>query len=891
MKSAKILILLFLTSLISITWAAPQKLTQKVSLDGDTITLQLQKVKIRGDYFEVLTRDEGDKYKECSVVEERSYIGTVDEYPGAISCGILRDDGTFWGKVYFKRGLTWITQGEEVDKPLPPYTKRPEVFCTPYIDLQAGHIGNKTYSYNVGVDASYSFYKGRANSDIAKTLEFIEFSTVTTVAIYMRDLLLRPYLGRIVIYTDPKHDKYYDEYKGTAYVKQYLESVSKDWAVNHADSKSDMVVAVSDELKLPNSPMLIGYGGLASKTASACGSFKNGAFGTYWRHEMAHSWGLGHYDGSTTPEAGPEGVTINSGNGYSRFSAAEVEIILNRRDAKVFSIKDEGVLTDILLPPYAALDFSEYRRGVDTDCIINVMANDHDANNEQLSLSAYDSISENGGKITRIGDNLIYEGPENFSGLDQFRYTIEDEAGLTGEGVVLINVYNFSYKRLHLPFDDNSDTIANDKSIYGLHGALEGATFSEVSLSGKVGKAINLNGVNQHVNVENIILNNKAVTLTAWINPSSKQTYSLAGLIFNVNPYRNGLCINKNNELAYIWNGEEDADAWNSGLIAPLNTWTFVALVVEPTKATMYINTGNDFQKSENITTHEAGVFSSIRIGGYPGWKKRNYKGAIDDVQIYSKALTLDELKTIFEGKSVKDPQDMQCPKPVDKLQIKNITNSSLDVHWEASQSNDADSVTVIWSRDTIKSLNAKASQTSITLPSTTEKLAISDLQSDSDYYLAVYVSDTALNWSRGIFTKTRTKEDTPILKKDKESSLYSKTIKLFPVLTTFSNPASSLRKVHDINNYLDENSGIIIQIPPIPNLKGLHIVIYDHVGNRLFQSDNLSVQASSTSGTFFHWGGKCATGRTPAKGAYLCTIIMEDNSSMYYVKKIFVVQ
>jgi len=57
----------------------------------------------------------------------------------------------------------------------------------------------------------------------------------------------------------------------------------------------------------------------------------------------------------------------------------------------------------------------------------------------------------------------------------------------------------------------------------------------------------------------------------------------------NRNGYGNSYGLENNSgSLQFDWPG---ITSWNSGLNVPGNTWTFVALVVEPTQATIYVGT------------------------------------------------------------------------------------------------------------------------------------------------------------------------------------------------------------------------------------------------------------------------------------------------------------
>src|SRR5690606_20330061 len=123
---------------------------QTVTRNAETITMRLVRQNLRGANFQLLSQNPAGAYVTETVVAERSYLGTVDGYPGAVSCGILQDDGTFRGAVYFDRGATWFTSGTTVV----------ETRALDYSDFTAfqwpsaptvtpGLAGNVTYGYEL----------------------------------------------------------------------------------------------------------------------------------------------------------------------------------------------------------------------------------------------------------------------------------------------------------------------------------------------------------------------------------------------------------------------------------------------------------------------------------------------------------------------------------------------------------------------------------------------------------------------------------------------------------------------------------------------------------------------------------------------------------------------
>ena len=163
----------------------------------------------------------------------------MDEYPGAVSCGIVKDDGTFWGAVYFDRGVTWFTLGTSV------YQTRALDYGTfssfefpGSSSVLPDQAGTTMYGYDLGIDVDYNYYSNAGSTEAA--FERIEYSVCVVRAIYMRDVLLRPYLGRVIIRATLAQDPYTGLTQG-----DYLSAVRTEWNTNHADVDHDLVAGVS----------------------------------------------------------------------------------------------------------------------------------------------------------------------------------------------------------------------------------------------------------------------------------------------------------------------------------------------------------------------------------------------------------------------------------------------------------------------------------------------------------------------------------------------------------------------------------------------------------------------------------------------------------------------
>ena len=107
-------------------------------------------------------------------------------------------------------------------------------------------------------------------------------------------------------------------------------------------------------------------------------------------------------------------------------------------------------------------------------------------------------------------------------------------------------------------------------------------------------KAYALNGAGGYVTVPAFGQINGAMTIVAWIKPDAVQS-DWAGLVFTRGDGggTSGLDYTQGGQLGYTWNDAAASYNWQSGLFPTADQWNFVALVVEPTQATVYLDSGS----------------------------------------------------------------------------------------------------------------------------------------------------------------------------------------------------------------------------------------------------------------------------------------------------------
>ncbi|MBK7149673.1 MAG: T9SS type A sorting domain-containing protein [Bacteroidetes bacterium] len=134
-----------------------------------------------------------------------------------------------------------------------------------------------------------------------------------------------------------------------------------------------------------------------------------------------------------------------------------------------------------------------------------------------------------------------------------------------------------------------------------------------------------------------------AITFSAWVKPNGTQS-NYAGVMFADNDGGCGLNFKQNNRLGYHWAGASGSWSWNSGPIIDSNAWNHVALVITPDSATIYWN-GVGYTR---VASHGAVEFTApLKIGRDRYWTDRTFNGWIDEVSVYNRALSRNEIREL----------------------------------------------------------------------------------------------------------------------------------------------------------------------------------------------------------------------------------------------------
>lgn len=162
------------------------------------------------------------------------------------------------------------------------------------------------------------------------------------------------------------------------------------------------------------------------------------------------------------------------------------------------------------------------------------------------------------------------------------------------------------------------------------------------------------NGVaNSCVILPALNLNSSAVTITAWIYPIGTPA-DYCGIVFcRPDGDAAGFGFTDNGQIGYTWNqNNQDTWSWMSGLVPPSGQWSFVALMVSPGSAVIYLCNTNGVFSATNVVANDAEAFNSnTLIGDDPqdgGSGSRTFNGRIDEVAIFNYTLTPAQLMNLY---------------------------------------------------------------------------------------------------------------------------------------------------------------------------------------------------------------------------------------------------
>jgi len=493
----------------------------------------------------------------------------------------------------------------------------------------------------IAFDADLEYYQAKGSS-VPAVVAAIDQLLNQVDFFYARDVQITYALTAYVVRTSA----FYQPTSGG----NLLDLFRTEWTTNQAAIPRDMAHLMTGQ---PGS--LIEYGGLAyvgvvCNQAVHYGWSMDGA--NIVGHELGHNWGAGHCH-----DVDP----CNNMCGACFYVAPNTrEIILAFRDA--VACLDPLADRPPQVAPYAMPDRARGRKDALASVLVDVLRNDDDGDCQPLLLPSFDASSARGGTVQRAPsvagewrERLRYTAPPTpFVGEDRFAYQVGD-GRLSSTGEVVIEATPLEVLGWW-PLDELAGTSAGDLA----RGAHDGTLVAGPSwIAGRLSGALAFDGVNDRVNLPALGADTNQLTLTCWVKRQGPQA-SFAGLVFSRSGSTvAGLSVTSGGGLRYTWNDDPASYAWNSGLVLPDNAWVFVALVVEPTRATLYVKNAT-LLSAVNSIAHAPEAFDGGLQLGQDSAGGRFFKGALDDVRVYAYPLSAAELARLAAGGG---PADAPLPR------------------------------------------------------------------------------------------------------------------------------------------------------------------------------------------------------------------------------------
>ena len=310
--------------------------------------------------------------------------------------------------------------------------------------------------------------------------------------------------------------------------------------------------------------------------------------------------------------------------------------------------------------PVAMDDLFAATTQVDTTVnTFNVLTNDTLV--DGAVISTFDSTTVNGGIVENNNDGtFLYTPADAFSGDDSFTYTLTDDDQESSTATVFVTVVSSSVGLVaYWPMEEGENTTTADASGNGHTGTLLNGTLWTVE------PGLNFDGIDDLVGVGTLDISGTSITLAARFradnlsNCSSHDCRIISKAVgkktqdhyFMVSTVKSGTTTRLRFRLKT--GGSTTTLIATSGNIVD-NEWVHVSAVYDGSEMRLFkdgINVGNK-TKSGSITTNPDAM---LWIGGNPpDATSRPWDGQIDEVRVYSRALTEQEVQELAAGASQK---------------------------------------------------------------------------------------------------------------------------------------------------------------------------------------------------------------------------------------------
>ncbi len=237
-------------------------------------------------------------------------------------------------------------------------------------------------------------------------------------------------------------------------------------------------------------------------------------------------------------------------------------------------------------------------------------------------------------KITRVGNTVTTyysSNSNNWTAYKSFTITLDNTVyfGLTASGVDCVtNIDSVTVGTIPIP-------VCNGGSAAGC------PAYDTIP-----GKAIDFPYSWQPVPV-NITAPTNTYTVTGWIKPKGLNAAQSGILAWDEGYFFLGQAPDvagvSDNQLEFVWNDNSaNTTTWASGLFVPADKWSFVAMVIEPNRASLYLNDKVAIDATPKaLSTITTAILGNSNNGyGY-------FQGQMDEITVWKRALSTNEIDSM----------------------------------------------------------------------------------------------------------------------------------------------------------------------------------------------------------------------------------------------------
>ena len=154
------------------------------------------------------------------------------------------------------------------------------------------------------------------------------------------------------------------------------------------------------------------------------------------------------------------------------------------------------------------------------------------------------------------------------------------------------------------------------------------------------GTVLSFDAYEEYVEVPSFDLTTDTVTFAAWINGHKNDNW--AGIVMSRGTNATGIGYGANDTLHYTWNNNSGTTYnWVGAPVIPDDEWAFVAVAIEPGKASGYLWQDGTLLSGENTIDHIVQTVDAVEISrDNCCGPSRFFIGLMDDVYIYDRALS-----------------------------------------------------------------------------------------------------------------------------------------------------------------------------------------------------------------------------------------------------------